>query len=90
MAASLSSVSLSLQVGDRDFEQYQRLLKMHGLLSFCLFEGLVYYTVKKVSDFSVPKRAVTNQTLPGQIIPGQVSDILLWTGKSVTFFKVYL
>jgi hypothetical protein len=26
----------------------------------------VRYTVKKVSDFSVPSRDVTNQTLPGR------------------------
>ncbi len=39
------------------------------------------YTVKKVSDFSVPTRDVTNQTLPGEeefnnSRPGRVSDIL--------------
>ncbi len=28
-------------------------------------QGYVVYTVKKVSDFPVPRRVVTNQTLPG-------------------------
>jgi hypothetical protein len=38
---------------------------------FLITDKYELYTVKKVSDFPVPSRDVTNQTLRGQIIPGQ-------------------
>jgi hypothetical protein len=45
MAASLFSVSLSLQAGGRDLNKYQRQVNKHTHLSLCLFEGLAYYTL---------------------------------------------
>jgi hypothetical protein len=51
-------------------------------------------TLKKVSDFPVPSRDVTNQTWPGIIklfLPGTVWFVTFRpeTGKLVTFFTVY-
>jgi hypothetical protein len=50
------------------------------------------YTVKKVSDFSVPSRDVNNQTLLGRkkykLFPAKVRDILLYTVKKVSDFPV--
>ncbi len=38
---------------------------MHNPLGLAMLSA-INYTVKKVSDFPVPIRDVTNQTLPGQ------------------------
>jgi hypothetical protein len=50
------------------------------------------YTVKKVNDFPVPSRDVTDQTLPGRELlnysrPGRVWSVTyrLGTGKWLTF-----
>ncbi len=43
------------------------------------------YTVKKVTDFPVPSRAITNQTLPGRLVTSR-----LGTGKiDNLFYSVY-
>jgi hypothetical protein len=59
-----------------------------GHISFCPL-----YTVKKVIDFPVPSRDVTNQTLPGQekfnysrLERVWLVTFRLGTGKSSTFF----
>jgi hypothetical protein len=49
---------------------------MHNPLGLAMLSA-INYTVKKVSDFPVPIRDVTNQTLPGQELfnysrPGRV------------------
>ena len=58
--------------------------------------GVGPYTVKKVIDFPVPSREVTNQTLPGRELfnysrPGRVWLVTsrLGTEKAITFFTVY-
>jgi hypothetical protein len=56
------------------------------------------YTVKKVNDFPVPRRDVTDQTIPWpeiiKFFPARenlVSDIPAGDGKSINFFySVYL
>ncbi len=62
----------------------------------CLDTFAHRYTVRKLIDFPVPSRDVTDQTLPGRekfnySRPGRVWSVTprLGTGKSITFFTVY-
>ncbi len=45
-------------------------------------DGSILCTVKKVCDFPVPSRDVTNQILTGELVSG----IPAGKGKSLTFF----
>jgi hypothetical protein len=60
-----------------------------------LFRAFIQYTVKKVIDFPIPSRDVTNQILPGRVInlfPARerlVSDISAGDGKiDILFYSV--
>ncbi len=51
------------------------------------FFSSIVHCNKKVTDFPVPSRDVTNQTIPGR--ESLVSDIPAGTSKSLNFFTVY-